>query len=220
MNCKLLAAAAGLLLVSQLPLSAGPGKSFRMDPDRDPTEPVEDVRTPESLATIVPVKRVVLRGWEIESVRAIKRPLLTQVFPDYQGGQRRGDRQLDLAAKKGAFLVVEVRVKWATDQPPTEPLWEGKPDAVLVDQQGVESPVEDVVIRKGNVFYVAGMVTGRGPSEERPRPRKQSRILLSFDVDALSGSFWFQPSPNGPRLQVDNVPDLPEVVEAVRGALP
>lgn len=170
-----------------------------------------DVAAGPSSARAAEAATVTARGWLIESVRAIKRSIVTEVFPDFQGGKRGQDRKATRQATKGQFIIIEVRSRWATTEAPDAQLWTGKPDATLVDGNGVEYPAEHWLVRKGGDYITPTMTipaNSKGKGDTVPRT---SRMLVYFDVPAnLPAPVSIRVAANAPLLTVIEGTDLPE----------
>lgn len=154
----------------------------------------------------------VVRGWEIESVRAIKRPNVVQLTPGYVGRRPSAEQKRSVAANKGGFVVVQVQCKWATLQPPNEPLWVGKPDVVLVDDEGREYPAVNALIRRGGEYITVGMVSNPARREARTQRLKSYRLLAYFDVPNSPGNLSLRFPNGGPEIPVEQLGNLPDAL--------
>lgn len=154
----------------------------------------------------------VVRGWEIESVRAIKRPNLVQLTPGYVGRRPSAEQKRSVAASKGGFVVVQVQCKWATLQPPNEPLWVGKPDVVLVDDEGREYPAVDALIRRGGEYITVGMVSNPARRDARTQRLKSYRLLAYFDVPNSVRNLSIRFPNGGPEIPVEQLGNLPDAL--------
>lgn len=170
-----------------------------------------EVVADQSAARAAAVAAVTARGWLIESVRAIKRPVVSEVYPDFQNGKRGTDRKVTRQAVKGQFIIIEVRSRWATTEAPDTQLWAGKPDATLVDANGVEYPAEHWLVRKGGDYITPTMTiaaNSKGKGNEVPRT---SRMLVYFDVPSnLPAPVSIRVAANARLLTVIDGTDLPE----------
>lgn len=151
----------------------------------------------------------VVRGWEIESVVAVKRPILTQLAPGYQGRRPAADEKQTIEARRGGFLIVQVQCKWASLQPPNEPLWVGRPDVVLVDDQGQEYPAVDALTRRGGEFVTVGMVANPARRVLKTERSRSYRLLAYFDVPNSARSFRLRFPDDGPVIPVQQLGNLP-----------
>lgn len=154
----------------------------------------------------------VVRGWEIESIRAIKRPNIVQLTPGYEGRRPSPDEKRSVAAKRGSFVLVQVQCKWATLQPPNEPLWVGKPDVVLVDDEGREYPAVDALIRRGGEYITVGMASNPARRDARTERLKSYRLLAYFDVPNSTRNLSLRFPNGGPEIPVEQLGNLPDAL--------
>ena len=167
----------------------------------------------EALAPVLDTDQpVVVRGWEIQSILAIKRPSVSELLPVYQQRRRVADEQRVLGSKKGGFLIVQVQCAWATLQPPSEPLWIGRPDVTLVAGDGQEYPAIDALARRAAAYIAPGMLVNPAREDRRTFPPKRSRLLVYFDVPAGARSFSLRFHDGGPVVPVQQLIDLPDAL--------
>ncbi|MFO1497493.1 MAG: hypothetical protein U1G07_03690 [Verrucomicrobiota bacterium] len=156
--------------------------------------------------------RVVVRGWEIQAATGMKRASLTRLLPDYRQRKLIGTTRTDLLPANGEFLLVLVQSKWATPQPPNDALWTGKPDVVLVDDQGTERPALDTLGWQSGDYLARGMGASARRRPLGQRVGQTSRQLVYFDIASSTGrTFWLRFSKDGPLVPVSRVLDLPQV---------
>ncbi|MHC1766870.1 MAG: hypothetical protein AB9869_21635 [Verrucomicrobiia bacterium] len=117
-----------------------------------------------------------------------------------------------MAAKKGGFVVVQVQCKWATLQPPNEPLWVGKPDVVLVDDEGTEYPAVDALIRRGGEYITVGMVSNPARRDARTERLRSYRLLAYFDVPNSPRNLSLRFPNGGPEIPVEQLGNLPDAL--------
>ncbi len=154
----------------------------------------------------------VIRGWEIESVRAIKRPTIVQVTPEYEGRRPSAERKRAVAARKGGFFIIQVQCKWATLQPPNEPLWVGRPEVVLVDDEGREYPAVDALTRRGGEYVTAGMVSPSARRDARTERSRSYRLLAYFDLPNNPRNLSLRFPGGGPEIPVEQLGNLPDAL--------
>lgn len=154
----------------------------------------------------------VVRGWEIQSVRAIRRPNIVQLAPGYQGRRPSGEEKRSVAARRGGFVIVEVQCRWATLQPPNEPLWIGKPKVVLVDEQGQEYAAVDALTRRAGEYVTVGMISNPGRRETRTQRSRSYRLLAYFDVPSSVRTLSLRFPDGGPVIPVEQLGSLPDAL--------
>lgn len=167
-----------------------------------------------SVAKAAPGKaaRVILRGWEVQNASAIKRATLARLLPDYRQRKLVGNVRTDLRPKNGGeYLVVLVQSKWATSQMPNEPLFVGKPDVTLVDENGAEYPAVDSLSPQGGDFVTRGMSGGVRRGEARQRVGRNNQALIYFEVPASSRTFALRFGKSEASLPVNRVVTLPQL---------
>jgi hypothetical protein len=152
--------------------------------------------------------RIVVRGWEIQSVTAIRRPAVTNLLSRPQNGRTNGARAESVGAKRGDFLIVEVQCAWGTLDPLHDPLWVGRPDVTLIDDRGTEYPVYSTLTRESGEYVLHGMFSARRPKARGELAPQSTGILLCFDVPRDARSFWLRFSHGGPHLEVMEQNDL------------
>ncbi len=148
--------------------------------------------------------RVFIRGWEIVSVSATRRSVVTEASPEYVDRRQSGERKTSLAPAKGQFLIVELRYVWASNVPPTDPLWDGKPDFTLYDDSGAVYKCVGALSREGGEFRASGMTAKRGLPG-----RGLNRALVYFDVPADGRNFRIVLGPKFPPISLSSASDLP-----------
>jgi hypothetical protein len=154
----------------------------------------------------------VVRGWEIQSARAIRRPNISQLTPGYQGRRPSAEERRSVAAKRGGYVIVEVQCKWATLQPPNEPLWVGKPKVALVDEQGQEYPAVDALTRRAGEYVTVGMITNPARRDTRTQRSRSYRLLAYFDVPSTVRTFSLRFPDGGPVIPVEQLGNLPDAL--------
>ena len=153
--------------------------------------------------------RVIIRGWEVQSVSGVTLPALTELDPEYSQGHRAGNARKAAQPSKGKFLVVAVKCGWATGQPPNEPLWVGKPDLTLVDDIGFEYPAVDAVAKNGTDYVPTGLVVSAKHERRGSVQGRTSVNLVYFDVPTTSAAYWVRFNEAGPSIAVVSVLGLP-----------
>ena len=157
---------------------------------------------------VVPDK-VVVRGWQIQAVSAIRQGVLSDVFPEYDQKRPIGNRTNALAPAKGSFLVILVQCQSATGQSLNQPLWAGKPDVVLVDEVGLEYPALGKLTQQGGQLLTQGMVTGPNRRNRRLPVGNHTSALVYFDVPSTTRAFSLRFGEAGPSIPVTQVQNLP-----------
>lgn len=183
--------------------------------------PVQEGKTTHLKVPLVPAPPVqsralanplFVRGWQITAVSAINRGQVKELFPEYRDQKFRGTVTNSLPPAKGSFLVVLVQCQSATGQPLNQPLWAGRPDVILVDEQGFEYAPEGKLIQQGVDYVVPGMIArshGKGP--RRPASANEN-ALVYFDVPKTSQAFWLRFASDPGLVPVNRravLPDLP-----------
>lgn len=146
------------------------------------------------------VEPLVLRGWQIESVVAVQSDRFTRLASEDVSAGIRGQI---VRPRRGVFVMVQVSCKWVTSDPPSESLWTGKPDAVLVDQNRREYSALCVVQQFGSEFAARGMA---------PLPARIPSTTLTqiacFDLPTNASELSIRLTSGGDLAPVDRVEHL------------
>ncbi len=186
--------------------AAEPGKSFAQGVRTESSVQKSQPASPGSGGALA--DRVVVRGWQIVSLTAIKRNSITDIFPAYQNQKPVGNQSESKAPRKGKFVVILVQSQSATQLPLNEPLWVGRPDVTLVDDVGLEYPALGRLIQQGGDYVETGMITGRN----RVRgPRFTDTSLVYFDVPPNVQNFWLRFPGATALLAVGQATNLPAI---------
>jgi hypothetical protein len=154
---------------------------------------------------------LVVRGWEIQSVLAIRQPAVADIIPAYDAQKRpTGNLTASLRTARGGFLIVQVQCTWGTLDPPHVGPWVGRPDVTLVDETGTEYPVLDTLSRQAGQLITHGMLSAHRHKVPGAVADQTIRVLLYFDVPASSKSFWLRFPRSGSSLVVTQVAELPD----------
>ena len=152
---------------------------------------------------------VVVRGWQVMSLTAIKRSAVTEIFPEYQNKKPAGNQSAAVNPVKGQFVVILVKSQAAPDLSLNQPLWVGKPDVTLVDDVGLEYPAQGRLVQQNGDYVQPGMIVGRNRLRG---PRGTDTSIIYFDVPTSSQNYWLRFSEGGPLLPVGQSTTLPAVV--------
>jgi hypothetical protein len=155
---------------------------------------------------------VIVRGWQIISASAVKHAKIGDVVPNYNGNKANGNVTNNLLPTKGTFIILLVQCQSASGTDLQQPLWGGKPDVVLVDDNGFEYPALGKLVPQGGDYVAEGMVVRLNPRNSKHAPAAISNMLAYFDVPASSQAFWLRFAGAQQLVPVDLPKNLPSVV--------
>ena len=152
---------------------------------------------------------VVVRGWQVMSLTAIKRNAVTEISPEYQNKRSVGNQSAAVNPVKGQFVVILVKSQASPGLTLQQPLWVGRPDVTLVDDVGLEYPAQGRLIQQNGDYVLPGMIVGRNRLRG---PRNTDTSIIYFDVPTSAQNYWLRFSAGGPLLPVGQAANLPAVV--------